>query len=135
MRALAQLPPAAGMEAMQRINVEIVNPAFLAVFIGAPVLYLVLGLVAFHPSLVGGRWWLAGGAACYLVGVLGVTILANIPLNDALAAHGPASAQQAWPAYVSVWTGWNHVRTAFAFAAVIATVAGALASAGAKVGW
>lgn len=89
MRALAQLPPAAGMEAMQRINVEIVNPVFLAVFIGAPVLYLVLGLVAFHPSLVGGRWWLAGGAACYLVGVLGVTMLANIPLNDT-DEHGAA---------------------------------------------
>ncbi len=34
MRALTQLPPAAGLEAMQRINVAIVNPLFLTVFLG-----------------------------------------------------------------------------------------------------
>lgn len=34
MKALAQLPPAQGLAAMQRINVVVLNPAFLGVFLG-----------------------------------------------------------------------------------------------------
>ena len=34
MKALARLPPAQGMKAMQDINVVILNPVFLAVFMG-----------------------------------------------------------------------------------------------------
>lgn len=128
MRALAQLPPATGMEAMQRINVAIVNPPFLIVFVGTPLLYLLLAVSAFHSSVIAGRWWLVVGAICYLGGVLGVTMLANIPLNNALAKQGPAAATHAWPAYVAVWTLWNHVRTTFAFASTVTTVVGALAA-------
>lgn len=135
MRALAQLPPAAGMEAMQRINVEIVNPVFLLVFMGTPLLFVLLVLAALHPTLASSRWWFVGGALCYVGGVLGVTALANIPLNNALAALRPAAAPQEWPVYVSAWSWWNHVRTVLAFASVVATLIGALGSAGAKFVW
>jgi uncharacterized membrane protein len=44
----------------------------------------------------------------------------NVPLNDALAAVDPASAEGArlWAGYFTRWTAWNHVRYA-------ATLAGA----------
>lgn len=42
-----------------------------------------------------------------------MTIVANVPLNQALAAVEPASADGAhlWARYLSRWTAWNHVRT------------------------
>jgi uncharacterized membrane protein len=55
----------------------------------------------------------------YLVGAILVTIAFNLPLNEALAAIDPASADGAnpWTGYVTSWTAWNHVRTAGALAA------------------
>jgi uncharacterized membrane protein len=126
MRALAELPPAFGMEAMQRINVTIVNPLFLFVFVGTPVLYLVTALIALHPDVSAGRSYLLVGAVCYLAGVVGVTMFANVPLNDALAALDPSQAPQHWPGYVALWTRWNHVRTVCALAAATVTVVGAM---------
>jgi uncharacterized membrane protein len=129
MRALSQLSPACGMEAMQGINVTIVNPVFLIVFVGTPVLYLVVGLGALQPEVSAGRSYLLAGAVCYLAGVLGVTMLVNVPLNNALAELGPSAAPQHWPEYVTVWTRWNHVRTVFAFISAAVTMLGAIARA------
>ena len=42
MRALADLPNESGMFAMQRINEAILNPLFLTVFIGTPLLCVVI---------------------------------------------------------------------------------------------
>lgn len=42
-----------------------------------------------------------------------VTAVFNVPLNDQLAAAAPdsAAAAELWQRYLSVWVGWNHVRT------------------------
>lgn len=55
---------------------------------------------------------LAGGVV-FLVTVIGVTVVFNVPLNDALAATPDGSDAQAvlWQGYLDVWTRWNHVRT------------------------
>jgi uncharacterized membrane protein len=129
MRALAQLPPALGMEAMQRINVTIVNPLFLVIFVGTPVLYVVVAVMALRSDVAAGRSCLLVGAVCYLAGVLGVTMFVNVPLNDALAGLDSLSAPHRWPDYVAVWTRWNHVRTVFAFVSAAITVLGMLARA------
>lgn len=126
MRALSQLPPAFGMEAMQRINVTIVNPVFMIVFVGTPVLYVLVAIGALQQAESAGRTPFLVGAACYLVGVLGVTMFLNVPLNDALARLNAAAAPTEWPEYVRVWTRWNHVRTVFAFVSAGATIYGAL---------
>ena len=53
------------------------------------------------------------------MGTVGVTIAGNVPLNDALAAVSPGSAEGAtlWAKYLTDWTLWNHVRTLAAFVA------------------
>jgi uncharacterized membrane protein len=50
--------------------------------------------------------------ALYLVGTIGVTMTANVPLNNRLASEDPQSTVGAerWSAYVGSWTAWNHVR-------------------------
>jgi uncharacterized membrane protein len=125
MRALAQLPPASGMDAMQRINLLIVNPLFLLVFVGTAIgaIALLLGAAPFRGT---GQRLVLCGALCYLLGVIGVTAAFNIPLNNVLAATPASAASDAWPRYVAAWLPWNHLRTAFAVAAVAFLVSGAL---------
>jgi uncharacterized membrane protein len=118
MRALLQMAPAAGMEAMQRINLTIVNPVFLLVFVGTALLSFALVMMALGLQASAAPRWLVAGAALYLVGVVGVTVFINVPLNNALAKASPQNAADAWPKYVDDWLQWNHVRTVLAVAAV-----------------
>ena len=56
---------------------------------------------------------LAGGLI-YVLGMFVLTIVFNVPLNDALAAADPSRPAGAalWARYLKDWTFWNHVRTA-----------------------
>jgi len=119
MKALARLPPAQGIAAMQSINVVVINPLFMAVFLGtaaACALLIVSASMRWHRA---GAACLLAGSLLYLVGTVLVTMVFNVPRNDALAIVDPASADGArlWARYVSDWTAWNHVRTAAALAA------------------
>ena len=62
----------------------------------------------------------------YLIGTLWVTVLFNIPRNDALAALPPSSpeAPERWSDYLRTWTVWNHVRTAGGLAATVVLMLG-----------
>jgi uncharacterized membrane protein len=97
---------------MNAINVVIQNPIFLSAFMGTALLALALVVVAFI-SGGEGRWWLAAGGIAYVVGVLLVTIVFNVPMNDALAAAAPGqAATDLWrERYLTDWVWWNHVRT------------------------
>jgi uncharacterized membrane protein len=119
MKALARLPAGAGIAAMQSVNVVVINPMFLGVFLGTAavsVAAMVGGLVRWERP--GAAYLLAGGAL-YVVGTFLVTVLFNVPLNNSLAAVAPDDddAARRWAGYVSRWTAWNHVRTAAALAA------------------
>ena len=119
MKAFARLPPGEGIAVMQSVNVAVLNPWFMAAFLGtaaACVLALVSSLLRWHEP---GAVYLFVGGALYLVGSLSVTIVFNVPKNEALASVAPADPDGAslWAGYVASWTAWNHVRTAAALAA------------------
>ena len=113
MKALAKLPENAGLPAMQSINVVVLNPVFLGVFMGTALVCLGLAVMAGLNWDRPGSAWVMAGCLFYIVGTFGVTVFGNVPLNDALAAvqPGDASASAAWADYVVRWTRWNHVRT------------------------
>ncbi len=122
MPALARLPPATGVAAMQAINVAAINRWFLGVLLGAAascVALLVAALLAWHAPGAGLR---LAGAALYLFGSLAVTVACNVPRNEALGPLAPDSpaALALWPVYLREWCAWNHVR------AVTSLVAAAL---------
>lgn len=124
MRALARLPDAQGMAAMQAINVTVLNPLSLGTFMGTALVCAVLaGYGLLHLSQAGSIW-LIGGGLLYLAGNLLVTTARNVPRNNALARLDPVSAAagNAWREYLRAWTAWNHVRTVTALAASAAFV-------------
>lgn len=119
MRALGRLPADKGIAAIQSINVVVLNPRFFAVFFGTTLVCLALGVAALvdwsQPTSV----WLLLGCAPYLVGCILVTMLCNVPLNDARARVAPDSLAGAnlWVCYLRDWTWWNPFRTAASLAA------------------
>jgi uncharacterized membrane protein len=117
MKALARLPSAEGIAAMQSINAAIINPVFLATFFGTAatcVLVMIASLLRSHdPAAV----YLLIGGALYLVGTFLVTLVFNVPKNRALASVAAAEGASLWADYLSKWTAWNHVRAAAALAA------------------
>jgi uncharacterized membrane protein len=124
MKGLAALPPAQGVAAMQAINVTAMMPAFMVVFVGSAVLCTVLAVVTFVLWPDEGTVELLLGSALYLFGSFGVTMVANVPRNDALAKMDPGTPEAAgyWPTFVSEWTMWNHVRMVASAAAAISYV-------------
>ena len=126
MGALGRLPPPQGIAAMQSINVVVINPWFLGVFLGTAGACAILVVVALVYWQEPGAALLLTGVLLYLAGTFLVTMLFNVPLNDALAAVAPDSAEGAslWSRYLTDWTNWNHVRTiAGLAAAALLTVA------------
>lgn len=113
MKALSRIRPREGIAAMQSINIVILNPIFLAVFLGTAAGCGILVVIAFlHWQNPRSPYFLSG-AASYLAGSLLVTAVANVPRNNALAAAKPDASESAelWSRYVRTWTAWNHVRT------------------------
>src|SRR5687767_5744772 len=106
MRALTRLPPAQGVAAMQSINVVVLNPAFLGVFLGTAVLCAIAVIAALLRRDVPGCPFVLAGGVLYLAGTFGVTMAFNVPWNDRLAAAGPDDprAAEIWTLYARRWT-------------------------------
>lgn len=122
MQALARIPAAQGMRAMQAINRTVLNRLFLSLFLGTALLCLLLALVALLCWSGTLSPLLLGGSALYLLGNFVVTAACNVPRNEALARIDAAAPDAAahWRTYLREWTRWNHVRTVTALAAAAA---------------
>jgi uncharacterized membrane protein len=119
MKALGRLRPSEGAAAMQAINVEAPNPAFMLALFGTGLAGLVLavwGLADLDEPYAG---YLIAAGVVYFVGEVVLTGAYHVPRNNALARVDPESAegQRLWERYRVDWTRWNHVRTAAGLAA------------------
>lgn len=121
MKALGKLPPAHGIAAMQSINVVVINPVFLGAFLGTAIACLIVLVGTLVRWRLPGGALLIGGSALYIVGTFLVTMLFNVPRNNALAALPATSPEAAtlWTNYLSTWTSWNHVRMLASLAAAL----------------
>lgn len=128
MPGLRRRPAPTAIAAMQAINSAILNPVFLTVFFGTAVVCVLLGAAVLVAGPSGGVWLVAGGLL-YLLGGAGLTSVVNVPLNNALAAVDPDSADGAtvWADYAVRWTAWNHARAVACTAATAALGLGLLA--------
>lgn len=111
MPALARSDDRVYVEVMRDINDVIQNPVFLLSFVGA---LLLTGVAAWQGRGRPYRRWVWAGLGAYALVFL-VTVVVNIPLNDALAESGdPAALREE---FEDPWVAWNVVR------AVLSTVA------------
>ena len=110
MPGLAKVDDRTLVSAMQQMNVAIVNPVFIATFLGAPLLAGAAAVVAAPQA----RPW-AIAATVLAVGTLVITFAGNIPLNDALDAAGPVDRIKDLAAvradFESLWVRLNLART------------------------
>ncbi|SPJ24602.1 anthrone oxygenase family protein [Palleronia abyssalis] len=114
MRALSLTSGQGGAEAMQVINREVFRWVFMTLFLGLAAVSLVL--------VVHAAFWLDGALAMaiaaagivYLLGCFAVTVVFNVPMNEALAGMDPTqdATRSYWTGtYLPRWTFWNTVRT------------------------
>lgn len=113
MRGLALTDSTGGIGAMQQINRTVLRSVFLTTFLLMVPAAIVMAVYAGFRLSGSVQLLLISGAAIYAVCVFGVTVFANVPMNnrlDALSAASP-EALNYWETYADVWTRWNHFRT------------------------
>lgn len=123
MPALARTTSPHGAEAMQYINITVINPLMMGTFLGTGVLCLLLaGLSLWTADTT--PWLTLLASAFYIFGTVGVTIAFNVPMNDELAPMRLDDAATAgyWQHYLTRWTRWNTFRTVAATVACLAYV-------------
>lgn len=111
--SLERLPVEQTVAAMQAINRVIQAPIFLLVFMGTALVSIAVVVTDPGAPLA----WI--GAVLYVLATFGLTMVYNVPLNNALdRAHGGGTA--AWQAFRPRWMVGNHIRT-------LASIGGAVA--------
>jgi uncharacterized membrane protein len=130
MTSLGRIDQAAGIAAMNSMNVEIVRSVFMPIFLGTSLASAVLVVLAFFRWGEPGAMAMLAGGVLYVLGMFVVTMVFNVPLNDALAAVHPSSPEAAslWVHYLKDWTFWNHMRTVASTGACVFFIAAIAAS-------
>jgi uncharacterized membrane protein len=114
MRGLARAPAGQGAAGMVGLNRTVYRSAFMVLLMGfAPGSLALAGLALWQLEGVA-RLAVSLGAGAYLLGVMMVTGIGNVPMNtrlDALAQSSEGTGGY-WPAYATRWTRLNHLRVA-----------------------
>jgi uncharacterized membrane protein len=122
-RGLARVDDATYVQTMQSINDTVRTGWFAAFFFGSLPLLLAAVVVA---STAANRIALGAAAVVYAAGVLGVTFLANVPMNEDLAdqtGRSAAAFAAARADFEDPWNDWNLVRAVAALAVFAAAAA------------
>lgn len=107
--------PRASITAMQAMNASVRNPVFFPAFFLTPVILILTALLAIRQERTRSAALFAASAAAYLAGAFLVTVMVNVPLNEALArVRVPTDSARAavlWQNYSEPWQFWNTLRT------------------------
>lgn len=115
MPGLRRAEPEVGIAAMRAINLAVVNPAFIGVFVGTAV----VGVVAAFE----GDPWAWAGAALYVLGGIILTGAFHIPRNNELER---LATTDYWTRYLREWVPMNHLRSLLSLAAAASFTLAAL---------
>jgi uncharacterized membrane protein len=101
--------------AMQAMNGSVRNAVFFPAFFLTPVVLGVAGALSYAERRTPAAALLGVAAATYVVGALLVTLLVNVPMNEALAdvviPSSEADAREIWLDYSTRWQRYNQLRT------------------------
>jgi uncharacterized membrane protein len=111
---LDAIRPGPAVSAMTSMNRAILNPLFLASFVGPPLVAAAAGVLLLARDATGAAVLFLAAAGVYVLGAIVPTAAVNVPLNNALAAAPePAdetAATRVWSAFSPRWTRYNHWR-------------------------
>jgi uncharacterized membrane protein len=121
---IARLPDAAYLSAMQVMNRAILNGFFLSLFMGTLVLLPVCTYMFYGQPLTSTFWCLLIATFAYGIGVFGVTMVGNVPMNDALDVFNiqAASASELAAQRLRFEGPWNSLNLVRAICGTIAVV-------------
>lgn len=126
---LGKLPDAAYLAAMQSINREILNPLFFMSFMGTLFLLPLATWLQFSNPVSTRFYFMLAATLVYAIGTFGVTILGNVPLNNALdgfqlQSASPGLLHQQRELFEKPWNRLHSIRTiANAIALILVLVA------------
>ncbi|MGF6887294.1 putative membrane protein [Nocardia sp. GAS34] len=109
MPGLKRSGDAAFVEVMQNINVAIVNPLFMTLFMGGVAVGLAAVVTTWRTGDPAVRYLVIAGFVCYVLMFL-ITSGVSVPLNDQLAAAHPTDAADARARFEAPWVTWNIAR-------------------------
>jgi uncharacterized membrane protein len=117
---LARINDLSYLQAFQSMNRAIINPVFFVVFFGLVVLLPVLSYLSFQTSLSNQFWYVILATLFYFIGIMGVTIAGNVPLNNALEAlqiesMTPEQMDVFRKGFENKWNRLNLIRTISSF--------------------
>ena len=114
-KGLGKLPDREYLTAFQHINREIQNPYFFISLMGALILHPLAVWIYYKES---GNYsaWLIAAVFFYWIGAFGITIVANVPLNNwidgiKLENLDTEALHTIRAKFESNWNKWHHVRT------------------------
>jgi uncharacterized membrane protein len=116
------------LSAMQSINRAILNPLFLGCFMGALLLLPLSAWMAYRQLVLPARFWFLFMAfLAYVIGVFGVTVAGNVPMNnilDKLDITGSSLEvlRMQRMAFENRWNFLNHIRTISAIISLVLTL-------------
>lgn len=113
---LARVTDATYIESFQAMNRAILNPLFFLCFFGAAFLLPITTYMHYTHNTSLRFWLLLVATITYLVGVMGVTIFGNVPMNEALDAFHLKNATtqevaQQRANFETMWNKLNLIRT------------------------
>ncbi|MGH1467084.1 MAG: DUF1772 domain-containing protein [Cognatishimia sp.] len=115
MWGLDKADPRIAIQAMQAMNASVRNATFAPAFFGTPFVLGLTGFVLWRQGVGKSAVFFGSGALVYFFGGMVLTMVVNVPMNEALAvvvlSDDPATAQQIWQDYSPTWQFWNQVRT------------------------
>ena len=119
MPGLDQVAAEKAVDAMRRINIVIVNPVFLASFIGPVITGAATGFLLLGLGENTSAYLFFAAAVVYLIGGIIISGRLNIPLNNALENSASTDWDTRWADFSPKWQRWNTVR---AFLSMVALV-------------
>lgn len=109
--------PRIAIAAMQAMNASVRNAVFAPAFFGTPLVLLLAAGAALITGARSAAVLFALAAAVYFGGGLILTMLINVPMNEALAQvtvpEDVDAARSIWDAYSQPWQLYNQIRTGF----------------------
>ena len=118
---LGRLSDAEYLKAMQNINREILNPWFFMSFMGTLGVLPVATWLQYKAGHTESFYYLLAASVLYLVGTFGVTVLGNVPLNEALDKFDidAASVSEIKSQRIRFETPWNRLNRVRTIASIL----------------